>query len=229
MSEKFVPGLVGEKATPPKALKMAWPDLSPAPSQAFYPGYRELESRVMKDLEEKVLHIEKEAYERGFEQGERDGRELGLRRLETVIHQLGKVLAEVERQKQEVFKSCEKELMRWMIEIGRRLFRRAVLLHESMILEVLKEAFQYVKDRSEILLYLNPIDYQYLSTHPEARPYLSDNGVGLRIVPDPDVTRGGCLLETDFGTIDATFETQFEELISSLLPPRESSSGENRP
>ncbi len=230
MSETFLPGLFVEKPAPQESSRIRWPLLSPGPEgSTFYPGFKELEGQVLREVREKVLRIEKEAYEKGFEQGEKDGRELGVKRLETVIQQLRRLLAEIEREKQGIFQTVEKEMLRLMLEIGRRLFRRAALIQETTILEVLKEAFQYVTERSEIVLRLNPADYHYLKAYSGDLPFASEEEAGLRILQDPGITRGGCLLETSFGTIDATIESQIDALISALLEPKTVSSQENRP
>lgn len=229
MSETFLPGLFVEKPAPQELSRIRWPLLSPGPEGSnFYPGFKELEEQVLKELREKVLRIEKEAYEKGFEQGEKDGRELGVKRLETVIQQLRGLLAEIEREKQGIFQTVEKEMLRLMLEIGRRLFRRAALIQETTILEVLKEAFQYVTEHSEIVLRLNPMDYHYLKAYSGDLPFASEEEAGLRILQDPGITRGGCLLETSFGTIDATIESQIDALISALLEPKTVSSEEKR-
>ncbi len=209
---------------------MAWPQLTPRGERfSFHPSLKDLETKVLKEVKERALLIEKEAYEKGFQQGEKDGKELGLKRLEKVVHQLENVLSEIERQKREVFQTYEREMVKLMLGIGRRLFRRTALFHEDAIVSVLRDALRYVTDRGEIVLRLHPADYQYLKTHSDQAPISMDEKDGLRIVQDPTLTRGGCLLSTSFGEIDATFESQFEALVSRILPEKEVSENPSGP
>jgi flagellar assembly protein FliH len=39
----------------------------------------------------------------------------------------------------------------------------------------------------------------------------------VSVVPDQTVQRGGCVVESDFGLIDATVDAQFAELSRALL------------
>ncbi len=221
MSDKFIPGLLFSHASPKASFEVAWPSLTPGGERfSFHPSLKDLETKMFKEVKEKALLIEKEAYEKGFQQGEKDGKELGMKRLEKVIHQLENVLSEIERQKKEAFQTYEREIVRLMLGIGRRLFRRTALFHEDAIVSVLRDAFRYVTDRGEIVLRLHPADYQYLKTHSDQVPVSMNEKEGLRIVQDPTITRGGCLLSTSFGEIDATFESQFEAMVSRILPQK---------
>lgn len=217
MSKNFISSLFPQEAVRKNSFEMMWPSLSPrADISSFHPGLKELEARALKEVREKSLLIEKEAYEKGFEQGEKDGRELGLKRLDVVIHQLKKALLEIERQQEGFRQSYESEMLRLMLCIGKRIFRQELLCHEEAILAVLREAFQYVTDRGKVLVRLNPVDYQYLLTHTGEVPFSPDERDGVKMIEDPSITRGGCLLETSFGEVDATFESQFDEMIALI-------------
>jgi flagellar biosynthesis/type III secretory pathway protein FliH len=39
----------------------------------------------------------------------------------------------------------------------------------------------------------------------------------VSVVSDPAVTRGGCLVESPFGFVDASIDAQFHELARALL------------
>jgi flagellar assembly protein FliH len=215
LSKKFISGHFPQEIERKESFEMAWPTLSPrGDAFSFHPGLKELEARVLKEVRERGLLIEKEAYEKGFEQGEKDGRELGLKRLEMVIHQFGNVFAEIERQRRGFRQAYESEMLTLVLGIGKRIFRQELLFHEEVIIAILREAFQYVTDRGKVIVRLNPGDYQYLLAHPGEVPFSLDGNDGVKMIEDPSITRGGCLLETSFGEVDATFESQFDEMVS---------------
>ncbi len=221
MSKHFLPRLFPLETVEKKSFEMMWSSLTPkADAFSFHPGLKELETRALKEIREKSLLIEKEAYEKGFEQGEKDGRELGLKRLESATHQVKKVLLEIERQREEFHQTYENEILRLMLLIGKRIFRQELLGHENVILTVLQEAFQYVTDRGKVLVRLNPLDYQYLLARPGPVPFSLDEKERIKVIEDPSITRGGCLLETSFGEVDATFESQFDEMVSLIRQQR---------
>jgi flagellar assembly protein FliH len=80
----------------------------------------------------------------------------------------------------------------------------------------LQEAFQQVVDRKRVIIHLHPMDYQYLLDHPEGFPFLHAEDKGVKVIEDSTITRGGCFLETSFGEINATIESQFDEIVSLI-------------
>jgi flagellar biosynthesis/type III secretory pathway protein FliH len=61
---------------------------------------------------------------------------------------------------------------------------------------------------------LNPEDYEMLQSN--APLPSASNGERTRFKASLDVTRGGCILQTRFGVVDARRETKFEALKDSL-------------
>lgn len=198
-------------------FEMAWPSLSPeAGAFTSHPGLKEIETRMLKETKEKVFLIEKEAYEKGFDQGQRDGHELGLKRLEGVIHRLNQVLSEIEEQREKLSHAYEKQMLRMVVAIGEKIIRHELEFREDVILAVLREAFRQVVDQRQVSVRLHPADYEYLLARPEDLPFLLDDQNGVKLLKDPTIARGGCVLDSSFGEVDATFENQLREIISAV-------------
>jgi len=217
LSKKFISNLFHQGGSQESIFEATWPALSPGKDHlSSLPGLKEAETKMLKEAREKAFLIEKEAYEKGFEQGEKDGRELGQKRQEVVIQQMRNVLLEIERQRKDFRQVYENEVLTLLLGIGKRIFRQEVLVCEGLITTVLQEALQYVTDRGRVIVRLHPGDYQNLLAHPGQIPFSLDEKDGIKMVEDPSITRGGCLLETSFGDVDATFEGQFDEIVSQI-------------
>jgi flagellar biosynthesis/type III secretory pathway protein FliH len=65
---------------------------------------------------------------------------------------------------------------------------------------------------------LHPDDYAAVTA---GQPMLNA-GSQISVVADPLVARGGCMVRSDFGFMDVSPESQFEELAKSLLEDTES-------
>lgn len=222
MSKRFDPHPFTSKTVEKTPFDVVWPSFTSKTTDfSLDPSLKEREAKLLKEVKEKALFIEREAYMKGFEQGEKDGRELGLKRFEVITQQLGNVLEGIKHQIKKVQQDYERDILKLMLDIGKRIFRQAALAQEELILNVLKEAFQYVSGRGEVLIRLHPADYQYLLTHQDRVPFPLEPKEGIRFIKDPSLTRGGCILETSFGEVDATYEAQFEEMMALLLQPKE--------
>jgi flagellar assembly protein FliH len=86
----------------------------------------------------------------------------------------------------------------------------------AVVEATVREALRQAEDTAEIVIQLHPEDLALLRQHqsplldglPEAGP--------LRFVHSTEVSRGGCIIQTRFGLIDARRETKIEQLRQSL-------------
>jgi flagellar assembly protein FliH len=84
--------------------------------------------------------------------------------------------------------------------------------------ETLREAIQQVGGRKKFQVHLHPKDYEFLKAHPERVPFPvnEEDPEGAKLVADPSLLRGGCLIETPFGDIDATLESQLDQITAGI-------------
>jgi flagellar assembly protein FliH len=183
-----------------------------------------MEEKMMKAAREKAVFIEKEAYEKGFAQGERDGQALGQKRIETALEPLHILLQEMNRLPEDLQQRLEQEHLRLILAIVRKILHRDSLLPEETIVETLRSAFRFVVDRKKGLIHVHPKDFAYLLAHPDFLPFSmqGEDSAGIKLLADPSVGRGGCFLETNHGDIDAKLDEQLDQIASALwakIPP----------
>ena len=203
----------------PPAFEVQWPPLLSADNaQQVNQAAKEMEEKILKQARDRALLIEREAYEKGFAQGERDGRELGEKRLEAILDTFHKILEEIGRLRRDLYQKYEGEMVRLVFALTRKILRHDLPLPEGWVKETVKAAFQYVLEPRKVILHLNPKDCQYLLNHPGGFPFSLEGKEEdrLQVLADPAITRGGCFLETPMGDIDATLETQIGALIPSV-------------
>lgn len=218
MSKIFIPSVSSSlPKTESPTFEVAWPELKTREYLPSVQGYlKEVEEKILKQTKDKALFIEKEAYEKGFGQGEKDGLERGEKRMEKTISQCRHLLEEITRQREELFRTYEKEMVQLVLSVSRKVIHHEVMLQDEIISEVLQEAFQQVVDSRKVVVHVNPIDYQTLVTHPDRFPMVQRNRDGVQFVENQGIERGGCLLETSFGEIEATLEGRLNEIASSV-------------
>jgi flagellar assembly protein FliH len=160
----------------------------------------------------KVSEIEKEAYEIGFAQGQKAGAEVGEKMVESLLKQYAASLEELNKLRKDVFASSEHEVIRLALEIAKKIIKREVAIDEELILTLVKVALSRVADQALITVRVNPKDYRAIERHQSSR---ADGGAlseTVKLIEDPLVGRGGCLIETDSGTIDARIDDQLREI-----------------
>jgi flagellar assembly protein FliH len=90
------------------------------------------------------------------------------------------------------------------------------MLDGDLILAMARVALDRLGEAASTTIRLNPEDCALtLQRH-------GDNPLGsrVRIVADAAVSRGGCLVESEYGFIDAAVEAQFDQVMRALIGER---------
>ena len=166
-------------------------------------------------LEERIRERERSSFERGRREGERAlGEQLMRQRSELTELQNG-VLASLRQAVTQVAHDCEGAMVALALEIAGKLVADTPIASDLVEASV-REALAQVEQQGRLTVLLNPMDFELLQ-QANAPLLLSDaGGEQLRFETSPKVSRGGCLVQTRFGVIDARRETKFEALRQSL-------------
>jgi flagellar assembly protein FliH len=73
-------------------------------------------------------------------------------------------------------------------------------------------ALSHATEKSAVTVHLNPVDYNYLLEHRAELAGSHEAGRDVVLVADQAIERGGCLVETECGDIDARIEQEFRDL-----------------
>ena len=170
-----------------------------------------IQSRV-NFLEEKIQLEKEQAYRSGFE----DGKEIMREEEEKVIQLFLSLIEELKNQREDYLKSVEKEMVGLSLEIASKVIQQKIEQDEKVILKNLKHALKHLLDKGRIIVRLNPADLEIVSKH--SKEIKSAEGLKeLILEEDSKVTRGGCLIHSELGHIDAQIETQLEMIGKALL------------
>jgi flagellar assembly protein FliH len=160
--------------------------------------------------------LERDAFATGYAQGERAGMEAGNKRAEAMLRRLAATLEELAALRQTMIRQTEQQMVELSLAIARRILRREVMLDGDLILAMARVALDRLGEAASTTIRLNPEDCALtLQRH-------GDNSLGsrVRIVADAAVSRGGCLVESEFGFIDAAVEAQFDQVMRALIGER---------
>ncbi len=171
---------------------------------------------IIEEAKKRAVLIESEAYEKGFAQGEKDGFEVGTKKLDKILDRIEGTLGDMVSYRQRVVRLYEKEILHLISRIAEKVARTKVKIDSSLVRETIFEAFNFVIKGSEVTVRVNPEDIEYVKG---IRPEFFDRISNLKsvvIVSDPSISQGGCFLETTFGNVDARLETQFDKIGKAL-------------
>lgn len=210
-------------------------------------NYEDLQRRSSEHLERarqeaaRVLdeaRVEAEAIRRrAFEEARQDGLKQGLadaqdeiqkravelademagERLKTVLPALGAAAQALTLERDRWLTEWETAAIRLSAAIAGRVLRRRLDAEPQIAGEMIRGALELAAGSSEVRLRLHPADLETLGRHGDDVIESITGCSAASLVPDDALARGGCLVETRHGTIDARIETQLERLASELM------------
>jgi type III secretion protein L len=135
---------------------------------------------------------------------------------EAALEQLNLFLLDARAARDEALARAERDLLQLAIKIAEKIIGHQIERDTGTLADIVATALRNAR-RSELLtIRVNPAD---LPTIQEHRERLDPSGRArfLDIIPDPRVSSGGCIIESETGTINALLETQLRVLERALL------------
>jgi flagellar assembly protein FliH len=158
----------------------------------------------------------KARYDEGVRDGEKALREQLLQQRKEVQEVQQGLLKSLSECLPQLRRECESTLVAIALEAAQKLVG-SLPISSEMISAVVKEALSHCEATQGVVVQVHPEDLNLLQRI--NAPVLATHigGEAVRFEPSPEVTRGGCLVQSHFGVLDARRETKFEVLKKSLL------------
>ena len=167
------------------------------------------------DWQQFLHEREQAAFENGRRAGEIALNEQLLRqRNETIELQRG-ILSSFQTALPKVAHEAETALIDLALESARKIVA-GMPIDVALVESTIREALRQAEDTAEIVIQLHPEDLALLRQHQSEILNGSPESGPLRFSPSSEMTRGGCVIQTRFGLIDARRETKIEQLRQSL-------------
>ena len=163
------------------------------------------------DVRPSFAELEREAFTKGYAQGERAGAEAAGHRGEAMLRRLAQTIDELAGLRAELLQKTERQVVELALAIAARVLRRELSVDRELLVAMARVALERLGENTSATIRLNPEDYAVIG----AQTHLGDSAV-VRVVSDPLVSSGGCLVQSDFGLIDAGIDAQLGEMASAL-------------
>lgn len=146
-------------------------------------------------------------------------------RLRTLVKAM---LSGFAQQRRELLADLQPYVVRIAVEVARRIVRRELRTDPGLITSIARSALEQLGAAADVRVRVHPLDAQLLQETILELAATPGEAAALEIVPDGSIERGGCVVESDRGIVDARLRTQFEAVQTSLLQALEPPEREER-
>ncbi len=189
------------------------------PMQALRDKQEEAE-RVSEEMvaraRDEAASIEKDAREKGFVEGKEEGKKIVRDEFKEKFDQLDTMLRGIDGQRAILNKHYEKDMLSLVKAMVDRLVNHEVSVNMNVIQACLRKTLNFVVENTKVKVLLHPDDFNRIKEASLENPELLEGKKNIQLVEDPDISVGGCFLDTEFGEVDATLESRRENLYKAV-------------
>jgi len=166
-------------------------------------------------------HIEKAAFENGFRQGEKAGREIAEKKAEVLMKRYADAIEEIGRLKPVLYQQAEQEVVKLALAIAKKIVHREVQVDQEIVQTLVKVALTHVAVKTAVTVHLHPTDYHFVLDQRAVANRVGADDREVNLLADKSIEQGGCLIETECGDIDARIEEEFREVERAFFSTKE--------
>jgi len=154
-----------------------------------------------------------QAKEAGHRAGEIAGRAAAQSEVKQVVEKLSETIGEVAGARAEALRRAEADVVKLSMEIARRVLHRELSLDSSALEGLIRAALEKLQAREVYRVRIHPEQQLVLRACLEQ----SGRGGNIEVLSDPSQARGGAVFEMSCGSLDASLETQLQEIERGLV------------
>lgn len=171
---------------------------------------------VLCDLEQRWEQREQEHAEELSRLGAQE-REKAEEEIRTVVSRFTSIVEDFLAQREDLLKSSEETVMRLALAVARRVILEAIEVDGEVVLETVRRALRHIIDKENVTIRVNPEDLKIVREHSSEWLGIVEGTRSLEIEEDDRIRRGGCLVETEAGNVEAQIDKQIQTLEKALI------------
>ena len=161
--------------------------------------------------ENQLRTVEKQAFEQGYREGERVGRQSGEHMIETTARRYETAVVELVKVHTELSRAMETKTVELALEIARKVIQREVSTDPDLVCALAMVALRRVQSHQSITLRVSRHDFSRIQD-----AVAGVNG-SVSIVEDSSLERGDFLIDTANTHLDGRLQSQVDTLGRAML------------
>ena len=162
--------------------------------------------------------LREEARTTGYEEGLKKAQEEIESDRQRALEQNQLLIEEARQTKLAILRGVETDMVRLVIAVTKKVIANELSTNPKLIINIVRDAISYLDNPENLLVYVNPAELENLLQlmTDEALTEIGSKEIKVEVKGDSRVSCGGCLIESDNGSIDARIETKLDIIEQGL-------------
>ena len=173
--------------------------------------------RIVDEADGKAQAIERDAFERGRKDGEDAGFQSGQAEVNRLIERLHVIINKAIERRNEIIEESESQVIHLVLAIATKVVKVISENQKNIVVNNIVQSLRKLQAKSDVIIRVNLADLKLATEHTENILAAAEKARNISVVEDTTVDPGGCIIETDFGEIDARIASQLREIEDKIL------------
>ncbi|MFE5472475.1 flagellar assembly protein FliH [Bacillus safensis] len=168
------------------------------------------------DFEEERMQLIEEAKQAGYQEGFQKGEADANMQYQAILDQANDIVSLARQDYEEKIESSAEQIVELAFELAKRVWYAAEDTKDQF-LSLVKQVITEVKEYDDISIYVDPEHYDHVMEYKDELIRIIQKDTHLAIYSDEKAPKGTCYVETSFGKVEASVDTQMNQLKEKLL------------
>jgi len=173
--------------------------------------------RIAAEAEEKQQKEAEESREAAAREGREAGYKEGKEEAERLISRLHVILDKAIKRRMQIIEESESQVVQLVIAIAKKVVKVISENQKNVVINNISQAMRKLKSKTDVNIRVNIIDLKLTTQHTKEFMERIESVRNITVMEDSTVDPGGCIIETDFGQIDARISAQLREIEERIL------------
>ena len=187
-------------------------------------GVKELIGDAVAKAKSLAIEIKENAYKEGHKTGYEEGFQTAYQKGENsakeefipLLQTINSLIRELSEFRTMMYPKVEKEMIEMITGLTKKILQHEINTNEDSVKQMILLAINSVIDKENMTIRIHPSDKAHAEAFSPELKNLFSEIKNITFEEHPGIEKGGCVIETNFGTIDARVD-QLENQIEKIL------------
>lgn len=159
----------------------------------------------------------KSTRDKAYEDGFLEGKASGKREYEELISQINHLTKLAKKDHDKTVRRSEETIVQLAIAVAEKILNKKLNDNPGSFSSIVQSVLLQLKDSDSVDIYVHPIHYEYILNKKDEYHQLLRQDTNLQVFVNQNLEENDCIVEHTYGKVDASVETQLQQLEALLV------------
>ncbi len=186
-------------------------------------------AQAMQEKERVFEEARQSGYKKGQEEGYTEGKDAGYKDAfeesqkvfqkehSNIVSNLQRLITQMESDREDLQIASERHLLGFAVSLAKKLTFEIGIEYRESAIENLQRAIKIIGSKTKLKVRMHPDDIESMKKFSESLVQQFGDSMVCTVTADESMAPGGCRVANDLTEVDATLDTQVDEMVGLLL------------